>query len=271
MDIPFETSNHFSLNADLLHGFSEWPPAFHPHAELLYVLEGEIPVTVEGVTHNVAPGEAALLFPYLPHSYGNAPDTTCIFIPFESIATVFDNTLQTQKPVCWWQDAREFQPLLERIVNFYAKANIKPAVGYLNAVLGELLEGLELVPRSKANQDTAVQILSYCAEHYTENITVKSIADALYISESYVSKIFSHKLLCSFRDYINALRIKKAKLLLRDTNKKILEIMLECGFQNQGSFNRVFRKTAGVSPLEYQAMRRKIDDGTYAKPNEIHF
>lgn len=255
MDIPFETTDLFSLHANLHHGFLGWPLEFHPHTELLYVLEGAVPVTVEGATHNVAAGEAALLFPYLPHSYSSAPEAAFILLMFDPITTVYDGTLQTQKPVCWWQDAREFQPLLERIVSLREKDNVKTAFSYLNAVLGELLEGLELVPRSKANQDTAVQILSYCAEHYAEDISVNSIADALYISESYVSKIFSRKLHCSFREYINVLRVKKAKLLLRDTDKKIAEIMLECGFHNQGNFNRVFRSATSLSPMEYRAKR----------------
>ena len=79
------------------------------------------------------------------------------------------------------------------------------------------------------------------------------MADALYISQSYVSKIFSQKLHYSFPDYINTLRVHKAKILLRDTDRKILEIMMECGFRNQGNFNRVFRKATGLSPVEYRA------------------
>lgn len=237
--------------------FPEWPPTFHPHAELLYVIEGEIPVTIENVTHNVTAGEMAILFPYLPHSYGGAADAPHVFLIFEPTATAFDNTLLTQKPVRWWREAREFQPLLERMAIMHQKKRSKTTTGYLNVLLGELLEVLELEPRRTTGQNTAARILSYCEDHYLDDITVKSVADALYISESYVSKVFSNKLQCSFRDYINALRIQQARSLLLNTDKKIVDIMLECGFRNQGSFNRVFRKGNALSPGEYRAKMAK--------------
>lgn len=253
MGIPLEIVNHFPLHAGMYHGFQGWTLQLHSHVELLYVLEGKIPVTVEGVTHNVAAGEAALLFPYLPHSYGNAPEATCILLTFDPVATAFDNTLLTQKPVCWWQDVRVLQPIFERIVIVRKKKLAKAYIGYLNALLGELLDILELAPRNIAVQNTVVRILSYCEEHYTEDITEQSVAEALHISRSYVSSVFSNRLQPSFREYINSLRTKKAQTLLRDTDKKILEIMLECGFRNQGSFNRVFRKQTNLSPSEYRA------------------
>lgn len=253
MDPQFEKI-FFSPFSALKHtGFHDWPPTFHSHAELLYVMEGEISITVDGISHTVTAGEVAVLFPYLPHSYAASSNVTAISLMFEPSATAFDNTLLTQKPVCWWQDGRALQPLFERIVVVRKQKLIKTATGYLNAVLGELLEMLELEPRSKADRNHALQILSYCAEHYTQDISVKSVADALYISQSYVSKIFSHKLHYSFPDYINTLRVHKAKILLRDTDRKILEIMMECGFRNQGNFNRVFRKATGLSPVEYRA------------------
>lgn len=96
------------------------------------------------------------------------------------------------------------------------------------------------------------KILLYCAEHFSEEISVKSISGALYVSRSYVTKIFSSKLKFPFREYINILRISKAKKLLDDTDKRIIDIMYECGFQNQSSFNRVFYKQCNMTPQEFR-------------------
>lgn len=260
MDIVFEKKDYFPLHSCRCKGVMEWPSTFHTHAELVYVVEGSVPITVEGVPHDLKAGELAVLFPYLPHSYGKAPDATFLLLLFEPAATAFDNTLLTRKPVCWWQEGSALQPLIERIEFMYRKNRMKTATAYLNAVIGELLEQMELEERGNSDRDITVRLLSYCEEHCTQQITVQSIADALYISPSYVSKFFSKKLCYGFRGYINALRLQKARSLLLNTDKKILDIMLECGFQNQSSFNRVFREETGLSPRDYRA-EKKVGSG----------
>ena len=93
---------------------------------------------------------------------------------------------------------------------------------------------------------------SMSAEHFAEPLTLKSVAGALFISQSYVSKLFSTKVHYGFRDYINALRIDQAKTLLRETNQQVTDVMASCGFANQSNFNRVFREACGCSPREYK-------------------
>lgn len=260
MNGVFENINYYPLSCRRVNGFQGYIPMFHTHGELVYVVEGSISITVDGEEHTLCAGELGVLFPYLTHSYEDAPGASVIILLFDPAATAFDNTLLTQKPACWYREGRQFQPLLDRAVTMYFRGRTKTAVAYLNAVLGELLDILELEKRDRSIQDIAVRLLSYCEEHCAEQITVKSIADALYISQSYVSKIFSQKLRYGFREYINALRVQKAGSLLRDTDKKILQIMLECGFQNQSSFNRVFREVTGYSPREYRAIERRRAD-----------
>jgi two-component system response regulator YesN len=101
------------------------------------------------------------------------------------------------------------------------------------------------------------QLLSYCAAHFAEDITVSTLAASLYISESYVSKLFTRQLGCSFREYINQLRIHEAQNLLEATDLRIGQVMTRCGFQNQSSFNRVFLDLTGISPREYRYQARK--------------
>lgn len=248
----FEKKDYFQLNCLTIKGFRGYIPMFHPHAELVYVIEGSIPITADGCTHTLQAGEIAILFPYVTHSYEDAPDSRVIIILFDPASTAFDNTLITKKPSCFHTEGHVFSSMLERAVTMYRSGRVKTALAYLNAVIGELLEVLPLEDIAGAAGDVTTQLLSYCAEHYTENITVQSVAKALYISPSYVSKIFSKKLQYSFREYINALRIQKAQSLLRNTRLPIMQIMTECGFQNQSSFNRVFRQVCGISPKEYR-------------------
>ncbi len=252
MAAVFEKKSFFQLSGTLVHGVMGFAPMFHPHAELIYVINGAAQITVDGFTHILQAGEIALISPYLNHSYEHAPDATAFIILFDPAATAFDNVLLTQKPHCFYTENDQFYPLLDRCVTMLHKGKTKTATSYLNAVIGELLEALPWEERCEISRDITMQILAYCSEHYTEDITVKQVADALYISQSYVSKVFSSKLKCGFREYINTLRIHKAQALLKETSKSILSIMSECGFKNQSSFNRIFRDACAMTPKEFR-------------------
>ena len=256
MNAVFEKRSYFELTGSHSVGIEKYAPMFHPHGELLYVQEGCVSITVDGVSYTLHAGDLAILFPYLIHSYERAPNAKAIILLFDPAATAFDNTLLKKKPTSCCTAGANLYPMLDRAVVMLHAGKSKTAIAYLNAVIGELLELIPLSDRGDTSGDTTVQILSYCAEHCAEDITVKQIADALYISQSYVSKVFSQKLRYGFREYINTLRISKVQSLLRDTDKKILQIMSECGFQNQSSFNRVFRELTGLSPKEYRVTSR---------------
>ena len=242
---------------------------FHPHGELVHAVQGSLGIAVDGVEYRLEVGQTAVIFPYLTHSYEKAQDAQAVVILFDPAVTAFDATLLEKKPVyCQVEDSRLY-PLMDRAVTMIRKGKSKTAMGYLNAVLGELLEQLELEDRDGPAGDATVQLLSYCEEHFTEDITVEKLAEALFISSSYVSKLFSQKLKTGFRTYINDLRVRKAQAMLRETDKKVLQIMEVCGFQNQSSFNRVFRGVTGMSPRQYRQAYRLDKTGKNAEPQEI--
>ncbi len=253
MKSVFENKSRFLLQGVRIHGFRGYPPMFHTHAELVYVLRGSLNVTIDGAAHTLQAGQVAAIFPYVSHSYSDAPDADVILLLFSPDVMMFDGTLKTQKPTYPIASADTLAPLLERVVDRLQKGKEKTALSYLNAVIGELLELLSMESSNNAARDMTVQVLQFCSEHFAEKITVKTVADALYISESYVSKIFTGRLHCRFREYLNLLRMDKAKTLLADTDIHILEIMAVCGFTNQSSFNRVFRGICGCSPTEFRS------------------
>ncbi len=252
MQAIFEKKEYFQLTASRVQGFRGYMPMFHPHGEILYVTKGTIPITVDGKSHLLQAGEIAVLFPYLTHAYEDSPEAAVLILLFDPRETAFDNTLLSHKPTCCHAEGATLQPLMERAVEMVKRSRPKTAMAYVNAILGELLEVLTLEPHNGPTGDMTVQVLSYCAEHFAEDITVSSLAAALYISESYVSKLFSRHLGCSFREHINALRIHKAQSLLEATDLPVSSIMTHCGFQNQSTFNRTFRNATGLSPRQYR-------------------
>ena len=258
MKAVYEKKKNLRFSAVISDGFKGYPPMFHPHCEIIYVLNGQVDMMVDGYPKTLQKGETVFVFPYTVHRYESAPDAKLVVLLFDAPMTgIFKNELQSMKPAYpYVLQSESLQPLFERIARCRggdALHQDKLAQAYLSAIVGELLNMMTLNKADAAAEGSVKQILLYCADHYTdEDISIKKIADALYISTSYVSKVFSGKLKIGFREYINFLRISHAKTLLVETDMKVLAIMLECGFRNQSTFNRIFSEVCGVSPRTYR-------------------
>ncbi len=240
-----------------VHGFQGYVPMFHAHMEIIYVLRGSISMYIDGTAQTLSSGQLSVTFPYSIHSYDKAEDAEAIILLFApGAAGAFETRLLSAKPVHPYIDnACALLPLLEKILLHAERQatvsdNLQKA--YLTALIGELLLSMPLAETERTDLNAAQQILVYCSAHYTEDISIKSVANALYLSESYITKTFSRKLGCSFREYINGLRIADAKALLYTTDMKIIDIMYNCGFNNQSGFNRVFLSETGLSPRAYR-------------------
>lgn len=257
MKAVFEKKDKVNIITRRVLGFRGFAPMFHSHCELIYVIKGEISVTIDGISKALAPGEISITFPYVTHSYEDAVDAEAIIILFDTdVLTAFKESLEKHKPkLPFTNKLKSIMPVLEKVI-FYNNSNNEIAASYLTAAIGELITTLELYEIDNSALDISQKILVYCSEHYNENISIKSVSKDLYLSPSYVSKIFTNKLNYHFREYINALRIQEAKKLLATTDMKIVSIMLECGFENQSSFNRIFNDIVGVSPSEYRKNKK---------------
>jgi len=258
----FEKKESFNLIAKHVSTFKGFAPMFHSHCELIHVVNGKIQLTVDGIPHLLRSGETSLVFPYTVHQYDDAPQTDAYIFLFDThMAGAFENMLYTYRPSCPYTNALiHALPTFQRITDLYnmnTPMTTQTAIAYLEAIVGEVLSVLDLHEVKEDSTDMTKQVLSYCATHFSdEDISIQKIADALYISSSYVSKIFNQKLHYSFREYINVLRVNHAKKLLKEMDYRIVDVMTECGFKNQSSFNRIFYEACQMSPKQYRKSKR---------------
>ncbi|WP_347922363.1 AraC family transcriptional regulator [Pontimicrobium sp. SW4] len=87
------------------------------------------------------------------------------------------------------------------------------------------------------------------------SISLQTIALRFNISEGYVSQLVNKHTNTNFSTYINSLRIVEAQRILTNVNYKnytIVAIALESGFNSKSAFYSAFKKSAGISPLEYK-------------------
>ena len=105
------------------------------------------------------------------------------------------------------------------------------------------------------NEERIKLILNYIHEHYGEKISVDDLANLLNISKNTCFRLFKKYLSKSPTEYILDYRINKAATFLLHSNKNIISIALECGFENASYFGKVFKEKTGFSPLKYRKER----------------
>ena len=107
--------------------------------------------------------------------------------------------------------------------------------------------------RTGAKQISYVEKTSkYINEHYNDpELTIKAIAQSMFLHENYLSHIFSEAMGQSFREYLTQKRIERSIVLMQNGMTSIKNIAKEIGFSDALYFSKVFKKYNGISPSEH--------------------
>lgn len=101
-----------------------------------------------------------------------------------------------------------------------------------------------------------IEILNDMAQHFSEDITLNSIAEKYHFSISYLSRLIRKETGYCFSELLNSIRILYAINLLEDTGVRIGDISQRAGFQDMRYFSQIFKKVVGCNPREY---KRNLD------------
>ena len=94
-------------------------------------------------------------------------------------------------------------------------------------------------------------VQEYIEKHLQEEITLKKLADVSGYSPWHFSNIFKEMTGKSPYEYIRLRRLTESALVLRDENRKVLDVALDFVFDSQEGFTRAFTKEFGISPFRY--------------------
>lgn len=102
------------------------------------------------------------------------------------------------------------------------------------------------------------QIMKYMENHYKEKISLDQIAENMYLSPFYISKLFKSETGDTPINYLISLRMEKAKELLdQNSTLSIQEVAAAVGYEDAYHFSKLFKKFYGLSPLYYKARIEK--------------
>ena len=125
-------------------------------------------------------------------------------------------------------------------------------VGYIYVILGILTEHIELEStREPIDTQLSAQLLFYINENYKNNITLSTLSSHLGYNPSYLSRYFKSCFNIGINQYITAVRLKNAIMLLRENKYNVTYCALESGFNSTRTFYRAFFNEFHCSPIAY--------------------
>lgn len=237
-----------------------YPLHVHNVTEIVCLTAGRIDMTIGNKHVELVPGDVAIVFPSIPHSYDlvspDAQGLTMIFSP-NTIPEFSQNFLcmSVADPLLRKEHKPpELDEIILSMQKFSQQQNHTFSQAYLHLFLAYLFSCITLEPmQTQVQSGLSHQALHYISEHFTEPLTLETTADALGISRIHLSHIFSQQLRINFRQYINTLRIDRACYLLRDPAYTISQIAEQCGYNNPRTFHRAFLSQCQIPPKQYRA------------------
>ena len=260
------------------------PPHVHTSLELVYVTHGTQEVGVGQELYHMEAGDVAIIFPDLIHHYqvfGTGKNRQIVVLANPVLAGTYLTTLRQQAPVDPVVPAERVHP--DVIYAFERLAQMKIAKiskitdwdrpdkkkekekvpvdpndevihqALLQLILARILPQLTLTERREMESDDLIfRTVSYIAEHFTEEVSLTSMAEDLYVSPYALSRIFSGTFHTNFNQYLNNTRLQYVTYLLKYTNQSITEAYENAGFDSQRTFNRVFKEAYHMSPRDYK-------------------
>ena len=244
--------------------------AIHPHVSqredlvsflCFIVLSGEGELSYEEQTYQLSQGDCVFIDCRKAYSHSTSDNLWflqwCHFYA-PSLPAVYEKYKERGgRPVFHPDNLTPFTSLLTDLYNLASSSDyirdmrINEKLGTLLTLLMEQSWHPESKTVSRKRLELA-EIKEYLDEHYTEKIVLDELSEKYYINKYYLTKIFKETYGSTISNYLIAMRITKAKQLLRFTDMTVDEVGSAVGMGDANYFSRMFRKVEGISPREYR-------------------
>ncbi len=231
---------------------------FHRNFEVIYVFEGKISCTVNEVNRIMNPGDFAMILPNEIHAVEMVGEgTSWIGVYSGDFIHAFEKKVRGNV-------GSDFVFRCESSVEEFLKLHLikkeQPPIYLIKACLyalcNEYEKAIELSPRKDKKGILMIAITDYIAENYRNKISLSEMAEKVGYNYHYLSKCFHRIFAMSFSEFINMYRLDAALVMLTETDKDIIDIALESGFQSVRSFNDYFVSHVGTTPSKYRRTQR---------------
>lgn len=254
---------------------------FHDYIEILYCLEGDIKVFLDGISYSFTVGDMILInSKEIHHVFADSTENRYIVVKFEpevlyaTTQTIFEakylmpftsNKSSHQKlfpkkdihntfiPSCLMDILKEYN---EKEYGFELAIRSHICRIFLFILRNWNRHGANLTVNEQLDETTMSwleKVFDYVSTHYHNQVSVLDAAELSNMSYHYFSRKFKRIMKKSFSEYLNFVRISEAEKLLMTTDLNITEIALEVGFSTSSYFIQQFKMYKSISPKRFRS------------------
>lgn len=240
------------------------------YLKLVFVMSGYGKYWIDGKIYEISEGDLLILNPGTKHRAIVEEEPKRQAVEFVIGASEFrvrdheKNYLPVPEEGCVLHTSDEFRQRLKRICTAMEAEKEVFRLGRYQMMKSYLIQIIILIIREQnksevqgkgylfesANRKYVVeQIMNYFQDHYSEKISLDQIAENMYLSPFYISKIFKSETGETPIRHLIDIRLSKAKELLENGwGGSIQEVAVKVGYDDAYYFSKLFKKKFGVSP-----------------------
>ena len=251
-----------------MHGTMGEEVSTHSEVELFYVLEGAVNIQVEQTTSFLKAEDILVVNANKKHILKavDNPLVMRLMIDYMMICEAF----QGQDVIFWCNSSgseneryKELRFMLKRLLKHYVenksyvesfrfRADCYGILDHLTANFMVKAADIQGNEDGDRYEDRLNQINNYINMNYDQPISMKDLSEKLFLSNGYLSRFFKKNYGMSFANYLTNVRILHAVDELLYTDVPVTRVAYDCGFTSAALFNKVFKKTHGVTPTEFR-------------------
>ncbi len=259
IDRSYDTGERFRV--DTLRGLGSPMHRHHYHNfyEIYYLVEGKGTYFINDKIYDIVSGDLIIVPPNTIHStdYDNKAYERVLLEFSENMIPKYVRTRLKDVPNLYRHPgiSRDIYLILKNIEKEYKNPDdfSHDEINYLIChLMFTLLRNLSAVKVVHSRDAVISEVVAFIKENYQTNITLSQLADMHFISPEHLSRTFKKETNFGFNEFIALVRLQQAEQLLKErSDKSISEIAYSCGFNDSNYFSDKFKRTYGMSPLQY--------------------
>ncbi|GMQ58924.1 AraC family transcriptional regulator [Vallitalea sediminicola] len=233
------------------------------YCKIYFIEKGDGVIYIDGVAYYPKPGDMMFIPEGCTHGYSTISPKTytkhwCHFNAYIGSITISDfldipymKTIKNpQKIISLFEDLTAYYNSDNPFSPLNAQATL---MQLLSTYFSEICNN-EITLKTQATDTKLNLLLDFIEENLHTKITINELADYMNLHPNYLIRLFTSTFGLSPMEYINRLRIERAKELLTINNESIKLISELVGFSTPYYFSLVFKKQTGLSPKQYRQL-----------------
>lgn len=235
---------------------------YHENFELLYVLNGELSISIEGEEYQLTSKDIIIVNYNRKHRYLGSDDLFLarFIISYSKVKELLGNDM-----ILFWCNSTleknesydEMRKIIDQILNQHIMTNQKNQIYKMSLYYqmlhitskNFLLTSDNVRYKSEKTKDSRMEdIFQFIRANYQKSITLQELADHFFLSTAYLSKYIKKKCNVSFTELVNSVRLTHSMTDLLYTDASVMKIAMDNGFASVAAYNKVFKEAYDMTP-----------------------